>query len=245
MIDISRVGWNAGQSEKIVRRKLSDQVLERLQESILSGELGPGELLPSEHDLMSRFGVGRPAVREALQSLQTMGLITISHGERSRVNELSPDAVLRQGDAVARMLLSVAPQNLEHLKDARRMFEIGIVRITASKATQADVADLREIIEHQREQLGDVPAFIGADIAFHVRIAELSGNPIFSAVSQAMLNWLFRYRSDLLIWSGHEEVTLAEHTAIVDMIAAKDGDGAAAAMDAHLTRSRTLYRHHR
>ena len=80
---------------------------------------------------MDRFGVGRPAVREALQSLQTMGLITISHGERSRVNELSPDAVLRQGDAVARMLLSPAPENLEDLKQARWLFELGMVRVGA------------------------------------------------------------------------------------------------------------------
>ena len=121
--------------DKIVRRKLSDQVLERMQDLILSGEIGPGETLPSEHELMDRFGVGRPAVREALQSLQTMGLITISHGERSRVNELTPDAVLRQGDAVARMLLTSAPENLEDLKQARWLFELGMVRVGAPRAT--------------------------------------------------------------------------------------------------------------
>lgn len=239
----SQAGWDSG--EKIVRRKLSDQVLERLQELILSGELAAGEPMPSEHELMGRFGVGRPAVREALQSLQTMGLITITHGERSRINEFSADAVLQQGDAVARMLLSAAPQNLEHLKSARRLFEIGMVRIAAPQATPADVAELRELIERQREQLGDAAAFIRADIAFHVRIAELSGNPIFTAVSQAMLGWLFRYHSNLLIWSGHEKTTLAEHTAIVDMIEAGDGDRAATAMEDHLNRSNKLYRHHR
>jgi DNA-binding FadR family transcriptional regulator len=247
MVEAPRVGWDEGKSgdEKIVRRKLSDQVLERLQELILSGELGAGEPLPSEHALMDRFGVGRPAVREALQSLQTMGLITISHGERSRVNELSADAVLKQGDTVARMLLSAAPQNLEHLKEARRLFEIGIVRLAAPHSRKKDVANLREIIEHQRAQLGDPAAFMQADISFHVRISEMSGNPIFSAVSQAMLGWLFRFHSDLLIWSGHEEITLAEHITIVDMIEAKDGERAANAMEEHINRSRALYQHHR
>src|SRR6478735_9258187 len=110
-----------------------------------SGEIGPGEVLPSEHELMERYGVGRPAVREALQSLQTMGLITISHGERSRVNELTPDAVLRQGDAVARMLLTSAPENLEDLKQARRLFELGMVREGAPRATAGDVAALRAL----------------------------------------------------------------------------------------------------
>ncbi len=231
--------------DKIVRRKLSDQVLERLQGLILSGEIGPGAALPSEHELMERFGVGRPAVREALQSLQTMGLITVSHGERSRVNEITADAVLQQGDAVARMLLSSVPQNLEHLKEARRLFEIGIVRIAAAKATQEDVTRLRALIERQRNELGDPPAFMRADIAFHVEIAQLTGNPIFSAVSHAMLGWLVRYNSDLLIWSGNEKTTLAEHEAITDMIESRDSARAVSAMEAHLRRSSTFYKHHR
>ncbi|MBP7001613.1 transcriptional regulator NanR [Amaricoccus sp.] len=229
--------------DKIVRRKLSDQVLERMQALILSGEVSPGDPLPSEHALMERFGVGRPAVREALQSLHTMGLITISHGERSRVNALSAEAVLRQGDAIARTLLTTGPQNLENLKEARRLFELGMVRTGTPKATAEDVAGLRALIVRQRAALGEPGAFIGADIDFHRAIAALSGNPIFSAVSEAMLGWLFRFHSDLLLWSGHEDVTLAEHGAIVDAIEAGDVEAAAAAMAGHLDRSTPLYRH--
>lgn len=229
--------------DRIVRRKLSDQVLERMQELILSGEVAAGEPLPSEHALMERYGVGRPAVREALQSLHTMGLITISHGERSRVNALSAEAVLRQGDTIARTLLSTGPQNLEHLKEARRLFEIGMVRVGTPRATVADVADLRALIDRQRGELGNARAFIAADIDFHRRIAALSGNPIFAAVSEAMLGWLFRFHSDLLHWSGHEEITLSEHAAIVDAIEAKDGERATAGMAAHLDRSTVFYQH--
>jgi len=238
-----RASWEDRGGDRIVRRKLSDQVLERMQEAILSGEIVAGDPLPSEHDLMRRFGVGRPAVREALQSLHTMGLITISHGERSRVNEISPNSVLRQGDAIARVLLTTGPQNLEHLKEARRLFEIGMIRVGAPNATPGDVAELRGLIERQRGRMGDPGAFIGADIDFHQRLAQLSGNPIFSAVSEAMLGWLFRFHSDLLIWSGHEEVTLAEHAAIVDAIEAGEVERAAAEMEAHLNRSTGLYRH--
>lgn len=237
--------WGAGRpdGDRIVRRKLSDQVLERMQALILSGDLAPGDPLPSEQALMARFGVGRPAVREALQSLHTMGLITISHGERSRVNALSAEAALRQGDAIARTLLSTGPQNLEHLKEARRLFEIGMVRTGAPRAAAADIADLRGLIERQRGALGDATAFIAADIAFHRRIAALVGNPICDAVAEAMLGWLFRFHADLLLWSGREDVTLAEHAAIVDAIEAGDAELAAAGMAAHLDRSTALYRH--
>ena len=132
--------------DKIVRLKLSEQVLERLREMIRSGELSPGDYMPSERALMERFSVGRPAVREALQALHTQGLITISHGERSKVNELSANLVLDQSDMVANILLDAVPANLEHLKEARRMFELGIVRVAAERATEEDVANLRKLL---------------------------------------------------------------------------------------------------
>lgn len=230
-------------SDRIVRRKLSDQVFDRLRDMIASGELTPGAPLPSERDLMERFGTGRPAVREALQHLHTMGLITISHGERSRVNALSADSVLSRVDDVARMLLSSEPDQLDHLKQARRMFECGLVRMAAQTATEDDVAELRALIAAQRDCLGDAARFVTQDMAFHARIAAISGNPILIATSQSMLRWLFQYHGVLLHWSGNEQVTLREHEAITDLIAAHDPDGAVAAMQAHLDRSVGLYAH--
>ena len=199
--------------------------------------------MPSERELMKRFGVGRPAVREAMQTLNTMGLITITHGERARVSELSADTVFRQIDTVARMLLSTSPDNLEHLKEVRRFFELGMVQQAAERASPEDVAHLRTFVSAQRSHLGSAKPFIQADIAFHVGIARITQNPIFVSVSEAMLNWLFTYHTDLLIWSGNENLTLEEHESIVESIERKDPDGAVAAMRMHLDRSRDLYKH--
>ncbi len=229
-------------SEKIVRRKLSDQILERLREMIRSGELKPGDTMPSERALMDRFGVGRPAIREALQSLHKTGLVSITQGERTRVNAIDAETFFEQSNDIARLLLNVAPSNLQHLKEVRTMFELGIVRAAAERATAADVADLRAALDVQRSRLGGDPMpFIEADMRFHVRIAAISANPIITAASQAMLRWLFEYHTALLHWSGKEEVTLAEHADIVDQIAAKAPDRAVAVMRAHLNRSRDMY----
>lgn len=230
--------------EKIVRMKLSEQVLDRLRELIRSGELSPGDYMPSERALMERFSVGRPAVREALQALHTQGLITISHGERSRVNKLSANLVLDQSDKVANILLDAVPANLEHLKEARRMFELGIVRAAAEKANEQDVENLRALYEEQRSFLGNdlnVRGFIEADMAFHTGIADILANPVITAASSAMLRWLQDYHTSLLHWSEKEDITLQEHARIIDCIASNDPDGAVKEMHDHLARSREMF----
>lgn len=228
-------------SDKIVRRKLSDQVLDKLREMILSHELQPGDFMPSERALMERFGVGRPAVREALQSLHNSGLISINHGERSRVNAIDASTVLSQSDEIARLVLSTVPANLEHLKQARQMFELGMVRLAAQNATSEDIADLRSIHEEQAQNLHDANAFIEADMRFHARLAQISGNPIIVAVSEAMLKWLFEYHVSLLHWNGKEDVTLAEHAQMIDLIENHDTDGAVEMMTRHLARSAAVF----
>lgn len=228
-------------TEPIVRQKLSDQVFDRLWQMVASGELPPGAQVPSERALMQRFGVGRPAVREALQTMANKGLITISHGERSRVNVLGADIAIGQVDEIAKLMLKSEPANLDHLKQMRRILEAGTVRAAALNCSAQDARALRDLVAAQRARIGDAHAFIQADIAFHVQIARTTGNPLLQAVMQAMLSWLFEYYRPLLHWSGHEETTLAEHAEIARLIGARDPDGAIAMMRNHLNRADPLY----
>ena len=230
-------------NEKIQRRKLSDEVFNRLFQAIEDGELAPGSQLPSERDLMARFGVGRPAVREAMQALGNMGLIEISHGERARVTRPTASAVIAQIDHAARHLLSTSPQSLEHLKEAREFFEVGMAFEAAKRATPEDVEKLKQALAVQQSHLGRDPRqFVAADMAFHTAIAAVTGNPVFEAVSHAMLQWLSQYHSGALLWKGHESITLEEHQQVLDCIAVRDSEGAATAMRNHLRRTRQIYR---
>lgn len=229
------------QTERIIRRKLSDEVLERLLRLVSDGNLKPGDAMPSERELMERFGVGRPAIREAMQSLANMGLVSISHGERARVQELTAQSIIRQVDLSAHIMLQRSSDSLEQLKEARLFFERGMAREAAQKAKPDDVAKLRAIVEEQRLSLGKADSFLAADMRLHTEIAALSGNPIFVSVSEAMLGWLKAYHTEMLIWSGKETHTLAEHAMIIDAIETHDADAAEAAMVKHLQRSSGLY----
>ncbi|KQY16844.1 GntR family transcriptional regulator [Rhizobium sp. Root73] len=229
------------QNEQIVRRKLSDEVFARLKAMITSGELQPGDEMPSERELMERFGVGRPAIREAMQALAGMGLVVISHGERAKVLELTAQSIFRQMDMTAKIMLAKSSDTLEHLKSARIFFERGMAREAALKSDAKDIAALREVLERQHASLGDAEAFIAADMEFHTRIARISRNPIYIAVSEAMLAWLKEYHTEMLIWTGKEKFTLAEHEEIITCLEAGDPDAAEQAVLKHLERSRALY----
>jgi DNA-binding FadR family transcriptional regulator len=229
-------------TQPIVRRKLADEIRDRLLVMIRSGEFRPGDRLPSERNLMDRFAVGRPAVREALQSLGSAGLIEINHGERARIAVPDTRGMFdRMGQTVLH-LLQTSPTTLEHLKEARIMFEVGMVKAAARNASAADIRRLRDALEKQRQCQQDGPAFVKGDMAFHTAIASVSGNSVCVLLSEAMLDWLFNFRRDLLRMPGSELITLAEHERLLNAISAHDAEEAERAMVDHLTRANERYR---
>lgn len=229
-------------SGPIQKRKLYQDVVARLMARIESGELKPGDQLPPERELMDVYGVGRPAVREALQALERSGIVEISHGERARVVVPTADDLIRQIGRGARHLLHSQPGTLEHMKQARVFLEAGTARMAAALATSEDVVLLRRRIAEHEASLAALDQFLDRDMAFHREIARISGNPIFPAIVEAIFRWGSDYYQPMVRAPGAEQLTLAEHRRIVDAIEAGDGDAAEQAMRAHLLRSNALYR---
>jgi DNA-binding FadR family transcriptional regulator len=210
-------GNGASGGEPIARRKLYREVLDRLLTRIRAGEFPAGSWLPSERELMQSYGVGRPAVREALQSLERMGLLAIVHGEGARVLPLTAESIIEQVSDSALHLLSGSQDLLDNLQDARLMFESALVRHAAEHATRDDIETLRASLEVHRASIDDPQRFFETDMAFHRAIASVSRNPILVAVSQATLQWLEQF---------HRE---------------SDPEGAAKVISRHLSRVRKRY----
>lgn len=227
---------------QIQRRKLYQEVLDRLQQRILDGEWTPGDHLPSERELMDAYGVGRPAVREALQELARSGILELAQGERARVVVPTANLLIKQVAGGARHLLQTQPGMLEHLREARVFLEAGIARMAAERAVPADVDRLRSRLADQRAAMADVDRFLERDMAFHREIATITGNPILTATVEAVFNWANEYYQSIVRAPGVEELTLAEHQRIIDAIAARDPDEATQAIRDHLLRASELYR---
>ncbi len=223
------------------RQKLAHSVRDYMIARLQSGELGPGDPLPSERELMRILEVGRPAVREAMQSLQSMGLVEIRHGERAKVAEPSLGRMVGQVGETMRHLLTNSPASLEHLKEARLAFETSLAETAALRRADADIEPMRRILEAQAEARNDTRRFLRHDAAFHRAVAAMSGNPIFTAVSEAMFGWLADFHTGLVSAPGREQLTLDEHQEILGAIADRDPARAAKTMRDHLTRANGLY----
>jgi DNA-binding FadR family transcriptional regulator len=212
---------------KIVRRKLSDEVFDRLLKGIETGDYAPNAHMPSERESMAAYGVGRPAIREAMQRLEKLGLIIIAHGERARVSQPTVADVIGQIEHAARHILATQPQSMAQLQEARIFFEIGMVREAARVAQPADIGRLQSALDLQSFHLGKHSSrFVAADMEFHTTIASITRNAVLEAVSRAMLHWLSMFHASLLLWKGHETVTLDEHRLILAAIGAHDEDRA-------------------
>jgi len=217
----------------IERKKLFEQVAAHLEGQILDGHLKPGEQLPTERDLQSRFGVGRPAIREALITLQRAGLVEISNGARARVAmPTAQDVVSGMAPAVRQMLSGAEGQR--HFQGVRFFFETALARNAARDASPAQLAKLKSALQANRDAIGERAKFIETDVAFHFVLAEITGNPIFAALHDAMSGWLKEQRIVTLDAPRQEKTVYKAHVEIFEAIAARDPDRAEAAMAAHL-----------
>ena len=229
----------------VPRRKLREGVLEQLLATIESGACGAGAELPSERELMLLMGVGRPAVREAMMALEQRGLIVIAHGRRARVRE--PD-ILDASDLARRITLATTQVldrdavSVDELSEARHLFETTMVRLAAERATPAGIALLRRALEENRQAISSTEAYIVTDMALHRSIAALAGNSLCTAAGDAMFSWLPRFRVRMVHVEGANLLSYDEHARIVERIAARDSKGAVRAIEAHLTRSHSLYK---
>lgn len=220
-------------SIQISRTKLFEQVAAHLERQILGGDLKPGDRLPTERELQTTFGVGRPAIREALITLQRAGLIEIGNGARAKVSIPTASAVF-SGMQSAVMQMLTTEEGQHHFQRARLFFECGLARHCASHGTEADLEALGEALKANKAAIGDRDKFVATDIAFHLVLAKAMDNPVFTSLHDAISEWLRLQRTVTLKAPDQEQVAFRAHQAIHDAIARRDPDAAEAAMREHL-----------
>lgn len=238
-IDGNRLGLEQ-MGTPIRRRKLYEDVALGIERLIQQRRYAPGDQLPSEKEIMNEFGVGRLAVREAMLSLQKMGLVRVRSGERSRVTAPTADVLVKELSGAARLLLA-EDGGVHQFQEARALFEIGLARLAAQLATREHIEALGEALEANGRAIDNRPDFMRTDVAFHYAIAAISGNPIFTSMYNAVVAWLTEQREISGRAPNAGRAAFAAHQRIFDAIAAHNPAAAQTAMQEHLDQVAKLY----
>jgi DNA-binding GntR family transcriptional regulator len=196
---------------------IDDDGYQALRDAIVSGDLLPSERLVEE-DLARRLGLGRGAVRMALVRLEHDGLVERERNRGARVRRVS--------DAEAVEILEV-----------RAALESLAARKTAQRATPKEVRELRAIVREMatKRERGDLMAVSDANARLHRRIVEISCHDTVRRMSGMLISQIVRFQYRTVLLPGRPERSHREHAAIVDAIAAGDGEAAERAMRRHLS----------
>jgi DNA-binding FadR family transcriptional regulator len=204
------------------RRGAVADVQERLQAKIAAGDYKTSERLPSESELCRTFGVSRPVVREALMSLQALGLTTSQPGIGTFV----------VSDRV-RVPLLLGRYSPGHVREVRRCIEIPAARLAAERRGDRDVGDIAGILARMDD--AENPARRNQlDASFHIAIARASGNPLIVKLVEDLRSVLEEHSLAAARAPYRRRAASEEHRAIYDAIVDRDSDAAATAMEAHL-----------
>jgi len=179
------------QSTVTKSRKKPQQVADELRALIVAGELGEGDSLGREPELIEQFGVSRPSLREALRILEAEGLVTVVRGVLGGVVVHEPDR--RMTARTAALVLQSRNVLLSDVYDARSIIEPAAVRVIAeSSSRRFAAADLRKLIAAQ-EKVIDAPDSYGqANAQFHERLISLAGNDTLTIIAEMLSEIVLR-----------------------------------------------------
>ena len=223
--------------DPITRRTVADEVREALYESIRNGDLPPGSQMPSERTLCEQFAVARTSVREAVQGLVLLGVIT-RRGNRSYVAEHLPGVSLDDS----------RKRSVTDIFEIRRVIEVPMAELAALRAGEVQRTEISTIAASFDVDMS-LESFRAADRRFHEAVASACGNPAFAELHSKVLETLFRSTDfdSLLSASENQDVVrrvirdaTKAHREIASRIEAGDIDGVRKATEKHLTQVEAL-----
>lgn len=218
------------------KQRLVDVLYGQILEQIVSGALQEGDRLPSEHQICQQWNVSRPTVREALMRLRADGLVMARQGAGTFVSKRPSDLLIRLAT------VSDVP-GLLRCMEVRSALEGQAAGFAALRRTPEQMAAIERALHTLGSALDGGAASAEEDFAFHVAVAEASGNGMFVGILQ-LLGAPVKHAMSVAL--GITQATsrargdrvFSEHQAVAEAIAAGDVDAATLCMRHHLHRAR-------
>ncbi|MSM38567.1 MAG: GntR family transcriptional regulator [Geobacter sp.] len=228
------------------QNRIFQDVVEQIQEAIVSGKLKAGEHLPAERELKEKFNVSRGTLREALRVLEQKGLIQIKTGVTggSVVRGASTD----QMSESLGLLIRSRKVSLQQLAEFREGVEGLVAALAAERATAKDVQRLQTLLGQAKELLSKGAlfwdAFIRTDEEIHLALAEMTANQLYISVLQTVYSNIHTYYESYLAKEEHLlEENYRDLADIVQAIATKNAESARHLAQDHVRRFNSYMEH--
>ena len=159
-------------------KRLYEEIVEQIRQLISDGKLKPGDKLLAERELADRFQVSRASVREAIRTLEMLGVIDIRPGEGTFIRETEADDIIRP----LAMFLAVERSSVIDMFEMRRIFETATASLAAQRATEQELDEIEALLESMKERLNlqDPEKGEEFDAAFHFAVAEATHNNLLA-----------------------------------------------------------------
>jgi GntR family transcriptional regulator, transcriptional repressor for pyruvate dehydrogenase complex len=215
--------------EVVRRNRVYEEVAKQIERLILK-KLKPGDKLPSERDLAEMLRVSRGSIRDAIRSLELLGLVEARQGAGTIVRETSSSSLANPfANALKRR-----KEMVSELLDFRKMLEPPLAARAAKHASPEEVLEMEEILRRQEERQRQGDAAVAEDAEFHYSVALASDNSVVLKVIDILMDLLRDTRARSLQVEGRPQRSLTGHRRVLDAIKRHDAEAAKAAMRRHL-----------
>jgi len=223
--------------KKAKQNRVFQDVVEQIQDAILSGRLLPGTKLPPERELKDMFDTSRGTLREALRVLEQKGLIEIKLG-------VSGGAIVKRMDAgpvtqSLELLLRSGQVSLEHLSEFRISMEGSLVELAALRATGDDIKTLEDLCAQARTcyEKSDWENFLKTDEKMHTYMGAMTRNPVFQFIQQSIHENIHQYYEEYLAMDSEKTLeNLMDFEKIIAAMKAGDAKTASGIIQDHVRR---------
>lgn len=218
-------------------KRLYEEIVEQIKVLITEGRLKPGDKLLAERELAEQFQVSRASVREAIRTLEMLGVIDIRPGEGTFVRGTETDDIIRP----LAMFLAVERSSLLDMFEMRRIFETATARLAAERASHEELDQIENMLENMRERLNVQDPEKGEefDAAFHYAVAEATHNSLLTKLFKTVSEEFAKANSVARRQLYHDNIQNAQkiidqHSEILEAIRSRSPQAASDAMLAHL-----------
>jgi len=208
--------------ERINSESVVTEVLNRITNSIIHGDIKPGEKIPAEMELMDKLGVGRNSIREAVKMLVAMGVLEVRRGSGTYVATEMSDSIINP----LVFSLIIDPKSGDDLYEFRKLFDTMVMLLAIDRVSKDDIKKLHSILSEcqTRYDIGehDVEYFAAADMNFHQVLLEMTKNKLFMRVGSFIMVLFPQYIKKSLNQPNGIQRSINNHFSILEIIEQRD-----------------------